>query len=229
MTIPGYDLITTLQYAAAVFESYTCRLTVVLANRLPLEEQTGTDLIYFNEKFRSFVMVQYKAMERENNETFFRLPDAQLTTELERMRALRSELMKCAVGSAKDEFRLSDNPFFLKLCSRIVFNPDDASLVPGMYIPLDYWDRLSTDPSIEGPKGGKAISYRNVGRYFDNTEFVSLVAKAWVGTTVSQSDVLEALIRTTVESGKAVAIGIKTDLPLSLPEPPEEDEELTNL
>lgn len=168
-------------------------------------------------------MVQYKAMKRENDETFFRLPDAQLMAEVDRMRALRSELTKCIVGPAKDEFRLSDNPFFLKLCPRIVFNPDDASLVPGMYIPLDYWDRLSTDPSIEGLKGGKSISYRNVGRYLDNTEFVSLVTKAWVGTTVSQSDVLSAVIRTTVETGKAVAIGIKTDL--APPEPLEGDDD----
>jgi hypothetical protein len=211
MTLPGHDMIRTLPYAAAVFDSDTCRLTVILANRLPLEEQTGTDLIYFNERFRSFVMVQYKAMERRDNETFLRLPDARLTVEVERMRALRTELAKYAVGSAKEEFRLSDNPFFLKLCSRIVFNPDDASLVPGMYIPLDYWDRLSADMSIEGPKGGKSVSYRNVGRYFDNTEFVSLVAKAWVGTTISQSDVLSAVMRTTLETGKAVAIGIKTD------------------
>lgn len=71
--------------------SPTCRLTILLANRLPLEEQTGTDLIYFNERFRSFLMVQCKVIKRENNETFFRLPDAQLTAEVDRMRALREE------------------------------------------------------------------------------------------------------------------------------------------
>ena len=38
------------------------RLTVIMANRLPLEQQTGADLIYFNEAYRSLVMVQYKAM-----------------------------------------------------------------------------------------------------------------------------------------------------------------------
>ena len=43
-----------------------------MANRLPLEQQTGADLIYFHEKYRSFVMVQYKAMERESGEEKFR-------------------------------------------------------------------------------------------------------------------------------------------------------------
>jgi hypothetical protein len=224
MVLPGHDLLRTLPCAAAVFESRTCRLTVLLANRQPLEEQTGTDLVYFNERFRSFVMVQYKAMERANDESFFRLPDAQLEAEIQRMRALQDDLAKCVVGPAKDEYRLTDNPFFLKLCPRIVFNPDDAGLIPGMYLPLGYWDRLSADPSLVGPRGGKSVSYRNVGRYMDNTEFVSLVAKAWVGTTVGQSNALSRVIRSTVETGKAVAIGIKTDLIPSVPQPSDSEE-----
>ena len=210
--LPGYDLIKTLPYPAAVFESYETRLTIVLANRLPLEEQTGTDLIYFNETFRSFVMVQYKAMEQENDEFVFRLPNEQLTLELDRMDILRNELMKWPTSVEKDGFRLNNNPFYLKLCPRIVFNPDDTSLIRGMYIPLDYWNILSKDSSIKGPRGGKVISYGNVGRYFDNTEFVKMVAKAWIGTTSNQTDVLENLIRSTIQSGKAVAIGVKTDL-----------------
>lgn len=210
--LPGYDLIKSLPYPAAVFESDKTRLTIVLANKLPLEEQTGTDLIYFNETFRSFLMVQYKAMEQENDKFVFRLPNKQLTLELDRMNTLRNELIKCPASVEKDGFRLNDNPFYLKLCPRIVFNPDDTSLVSGMYIPLDYWNTLSKDSSIEGPRGGKVISYENVGRYFDNTEFVTMVAKAWIGTTSNQTDILEGLIRSTIQSGKAVAIGVKTDL-----------------
>lgn len=210
---PGYDLISTLPYPAAVFESYKTRLTIVLANKLPLEEQTGTDLIYFNETFRSFVMVQYKAMKQENVGNVFRLSsDRNLPREIERMNTLRNKLMKCQKSVEKDGFRLNDNPFYLKLCPRIVFDPDDTRLVSGMYIPLDYWNILNEDSSIEGPRGGKVISYENVGRYFNNTEFVTMVAKAWVGTTSTQTDVLESLIRFTLESGKAVAIGVKTDL-----------------
>lgn len=210
--LPGYSLIKKLPCPAAVFESDETRLTIVLANRLPLEEQTGTDLIYFNETFRSFVMVQYKAMERENNEDVFRLPNEQLTLELDRMNTLRNELTKCPTSVEKDGFRLNDNPFYLKLCSRIVFNPDDTSLVQGMYIPLDYWNILSKDSSIKGPRGGKVISYRNVGRYFNNSEFVTMVARAWVGTTANQAEVLKRLISSTIQGGKAVAIGVKTDL-----------------
>jgi hypothetical protein len=45
--LPGYDLIKTFPYTAAVFEGDKARLTVVLANKLPLEEQTGSGLSHF--------------------------------------------------------------------------------------------------------------------------------------------------------------------------------------
>lgn len=213
LKFPGYDLIKTLPYPAAIFQGERTRLTIILANRLPLEEQTGTDLIYFNETFRSFVMVQYKAMERENDETVFRLPNRQLSDEVGRMNTLLTELRQCDGEIAKEGFRLNDNPFYIKLCPRIVLEPDDSKLVPGMYIPLDYWNALSIDPCLNGPRGGTVVSYGNVGRYMDNTEFASLVSKAWIGSTQNQSRVLEVIIRTTLESGKAIAIGVKTDIP----------------
>lgn len=214
MHLPGFDILKTYPYNAAVFESDSERLTVILANRLPLEEQTGTDLIYFNETFQSFVMVQYKAMEHENDENgvghaVFRFPSAQLTEEIKRMDTLLAQLKACTVNSAHDGFRLTDNPFFLKLCPRLVFNPDTIGLVPGMYLPLDYWKLLEKHPGTKGPRGGRRVTYENVGRHFDNSSFTTIVAKAWVGTTHSQSAVLKEAIRQTLETGKALAIAVK--------------------
>lgn len=214
--LPGFEVVKTYPYGAAVFESEETseRLTVILANRLPLEEQTGTDLIYFNETYQSFVMVQYKAMERKDRcngsaEAVYHLPNAQLKEELERMDRLLDALKACAPNADIGGFRLTENPFFLKLCSRLVFNPDDVGLVPGMYLPLDYWKLLENDPGIRGSRGGLRITYENAKRYFDNTSFTTMVSKAWVGTTPSQSQVLQDVIRTTLETGKAVAIAIK--------------------
>src|SRR5690606_37040234 len=156
--LPGFEVAKTYPYGAAVLESGETseRLTIILANRLPLEEQTGTDLIYFNETYQSFVMVQYKAMEREDRrnrpvEAVYRLPDAQLKEEIDRMDAVLGALKACAPNTAIAGFRLAENPFFLKLCPRLVFNPDDVGLVPGMYLPLDYWKLLENDPGIRGP------------------------------------------------------------------------------
>lgn len=228
--LPGFEVIKTYTYGAAVFESEATseRLTVILANRLPLEEQTGTDLIYFNETYQSFVMVQYKAMDREDRrngpaEAVFRLPDAQLKAEIDRMDAVLKALKACAPNADIGGFRLTENPFFLKLCPRLVFNPDDVGLVPGMYLPLDYWKLLENDPGIKGPKGGLRITYNNATRHFDNTSFTTVVSKAWVGTTPSQSQVLQDVIQATLETGKAVAIAIK---PKKSAESQTDDEEI---
>ena len=83
--IPGFDLIRSTKYSSSVFENNKTRLTVLLANRLPLEELLGTDLIYYNEDFKCFIMVQYKVMEKERDKFIFRLPNSQFSKEVSRM------------------------------------------------------------------------------------------------------------------------------------------------
>jgi len=211
--LPGYQAIKSTPHASVVFENTQSKLTVVLANRLPLEKQLGVDLIYYNETFSCFLMVQYKAMEEEGEEVVYRFPNAQLSEELDRMSVVLNELRKVSPNTEADGFRLSENPFFLKICPRLIFNPDNVGLVKGMYLPLDYWNLLSEHPTMVGPKGGKRLSYKNVRRYFDNTEFVTIASGGWVGTTIQQSKYLEAAIRSTLESGRAVvfAVNIQTD------------------
>lgn len=211
MTFPGHEFVRKTNYGAAIFQGEHHHLTVILVNRQPLENTLGTDLIYFNETFRAFVMVQYKAMEqdRTTKEAIFRLPNPLLADEIGRMDAALKRLRALNSEPILAGFRLNENPFFLKFCPRIQFDPDSSGLVKGMYIPLDYWRLLERDPALHGPRGGRTLSYRNVGRYLDNTSFATLVAKAWVGTSVTQSSVLEELIRSTLASGRAAAIGIR--------------------
>jgi hypothetical protein len=219
-SVPGFAAVTsTTQYSAKTFEDNpdnpTIRLTVIMANRLPLEEQTGADLIYFNETYRAFVMVQYKAMdERGDDGPEFRWQDGdQLAIEIQRMDDLLAELSKIAPDNDPDGYRLNSGPFFLKFCSRMVFNPDDKGLFPGIYLPLDLWKGLSTSGRLKGPKDGNLLSYANVGRRLSNTEFSGLVANAWVGTTIAQSALLERVIRGVLETGKTVTYAVKRRLP----------------
>jgi hypothetical protein len=71
-------------------------------------------------------------------------------------------------------------------------------------VPLDLWKVLNASGRLKGPKGGNALSYENVGRRLNNSEFVTLAANSWVGTTVAQSAALEGLIRSVLQSGKTV-------------------------
>lgn len=210
--LPGHEEIESSIHGATVFENSQSRLTVVLANRLPLEEQTGADLIYYNETFKCFLMVQYKAMEEEGGEAVFRFPNEQLTEEIRRMDGLLSILSAAGSNSEADGYRLNENPFFLKVCPRIVFNPDNVGLSTGMYLPLAYWKLLSEHSGLVGPRGGKFLSYRNVRRYFDNSEFINIASGGWVGTNILQSSILRDAIRTTLESGRAAVIAINEEL-----------------
>lgn len=219
--VPGFEAVRAYPFAAHVFENEDTRLTVILANKLPLEQQFGTDLIYYNETYRSFIMVQYKAMEREGvGKAEFRLPNAQLQAEIERMDRTLAALAEIPPDASRDGFRLHVGPFFLKLCGRHVFNPDDSGLFPGMYLPLDYWKRLVLDPATEGERGGRLVTFQNVGRKLSESEFIGLVAGAWVGTSVAQSQVLETIVREVLESGKAVTLAIRAPVAAEEPDDP---------
>lgn len=212
--VPGFQPIREVtHYGSKVFSSEqdpSVRLTVIMANRQPLEQQTGADLIYFNETYRSFVMVQYKAMEKRDEETEFRWQAKdQFCVEIARMDALLQKLRKEPSGNHPDGFRFTDNPFFLKFCPRVVFNPDDRGLFKGIYLPLDLWKRADATGRFTGKRGGKVLTYENVGRRINNSEFVTLVRGSWVGTSIEQSAVLGKLIRTVLETGKTATIAIR--------------------
>jgi hypothetical protein len=212
-TLPGFEAIKTLPFAAREFQSArdpSVRLTVLMANRLPLEEQTGADLIYYNETYQAFVMVQYKAMDHGSDPPGFRWqPEDQLAGEIKRMEVLLEELRALPADHAVASFRLNENPFFLKVCPRMVFNPDDKGLFPGMYLPLDFWRCLSSDDSTKGVRGGRVLTYQNAGRWLTNSDFVALVANAWIGTSVSQSALLQRVIETILDTGKTVTLAVK--------------------
>jgi hypothetical protein len=201
---------------AARFESDDVRLEVLVANRTPLEMQTGADLIYFNATYESFVFVQYKVMEKERDsdgvpQSIYRLPNAQLAAEIGRMNALHTRIESAGEPTNRHGFRLHDSPFFLKLCPRLVFNPDDVSLTPGMYFPLEQWRFIEKDSDLVGARGGRVVSYGNVGRYLDNTGFSGLVRDAWIGTTPQQAAISGPLIQTVMSEGKALVLAVKQD------------------
>lgn len=213
MNVPGYRYIMSIpNVAAARFQDDHTTLTVALANRLILESQTGTDLIYYNDTFKAFVMVQYKAMDDSHSEgAVFRFPQEDLDREVKKMNRLLAQIRKLKPSKERESFRFSDNPFFLKFCPRLQLEPDTSGLIKGMYLPLDYWILTESDPAMVGPRGGKRLTYSNVGRYLDNSAFATLVSRAWVGTTISQSALLESWIEQSLTDGKAVAFAIKRE------------------
>jgi hypothetical protein len=190
------------------------KVTVVMANRHALEEQTGADLIYFNEKYQSFILVQYKAFEKPSDKYEFRWKTGdQFAEELQRMDKMLEELSKAAPDIDPDGFRFSHNPFFLKFCPRITFRPDDKGMFPGLYIPHGLWKALTGSERLKGPKGGNLLTYENVGRRINKEEFVALVRSAWIGTTINQSAALEPVFREVLKLGRTVVFAVKRSPP----------------
>ncbi len=203
---PGFEAMEESVKGSIVFSSASETLTIVLANRDPLEQLTGADLIYYNDTYDSFVFVQYKALDDRYNNSY--RPDSQLEEELQRMESLLKYTGQGKITCC-DDFRLHGNPFFLKLCQRNDFEPESTELTMGMYIPLEYWNLLVETGQIEGPRGGMAATFDNVGRYLSNSEFATLVAKAWVGSNPAQSAMLNPLISETIQTGRAVVYAVK--------------------
>jgi hypothetical protein len=212
--LPGFDSVDDVtHYGTKMFakqEDPSVRLTVIMANRLPLEQQTGADLIYFNETYQSFVLVQYKAMKKRNERAEFRWQNGdQFTSEIARMDAILAELNKIQSREEPDSYRFSKNPFFLKFCPRVVFNPDDKGLFSGIYLPLELWKLAVASGRLRGESGGNVLTFENIGRRITNSDFVSLVSGSWVGTSIEQSAVLGSLIRKILASGRTVTFAIK--------------------
>ncbi|MGV3754273.1 MAG: hypothetical protein ACO1QS_02680 [Verrucomicrobiota bacterium] len=209
-TFPGFQKFQNHVSGAVRFRQNETVLTVLLVNRQPLEELTGTDLIYYNESYRAFVLVQYKAMEKDGEDFIYRLPNSDLNKEIERMKEVIATLKNKENPLAGHDYRLNTGAFYLKFCPRKIPQTAQPELIPGMYFPLEHWQILDGNGELVGDRGGKVLKMgngsppSNTSRYLNNSDFATLVGKAWIGTTSAQSEILEAVIQNTLQSGRSV-------------------------
>ncbi|MDH6465770.1 hypothetical protein M2302_005972 [Micromonospora sp. A200] len=181
------------------------RLFVMNANRTSVEKTLGVDVVYWNEHFDAFVLVQYKKMRPEGEGHERQLtyrPDANIEAELQRMRAVDEA---CAVQDG--DFRLLATPCWLKLCDPKPVVKDPSKLIGGMYFAREHFDHLLQN--CKGPRGGTRISYTNVDRYFNNTMFVDLVRDGWIGSRGGGSALVQTAIQESLQSGHAVLVGVQ--------------------
>ena len=182
-------------------------LYVIYVNRNALEKTTGVDLIYFNEVFNSFVLVQYKLMkDRSEDGSFIYRPDGQLVKELQRMDEFVSLYYQKKEISCHEDYRLCDDGFMLKFIPNNGVQPATSELIKGMYVTREYMHFLMSNNGPKGKQGGKVINFNNSPRYLTNTEFSNFVNRGWIGTKGIQSEALKYLIKQYYESGNAVLV-----------------------
>lgn len=195
-------------YPAKSFKNGDTKLTIILANKLPLEHQLGTDLIYVNETLKSVTFVQYKMFKGLDGEGGYR-PDAQLGEEIARMDAALATINGVATDETCDGYRFSFDPFFFKFCKKLL-TYDENGHVPGIYIPLSYWKRFTETPTVKGKRGGKVIYKETFGRrYFTPTHFIDMVGRGWIGTNTLQTDLLIPYLKSMIEGKKGIVLAVE--------------------
>lgn len=214
---PGFEVlkseVSSLITGVVQFESQDGdKLTVINANRKPMEKAMGVDLIYFNRRFESWTMIQYKMMDQRSEEhsSFYYNPNQKShDDELQRLIKLRNLIEKEISPVALSNFRFSNCSLFFKLCKKIELKMDDHSLAPGMYIPLDQWELLLNDKSTLGSKGGRQFGYHTLHkRYMTKETFVSLIQCGFIGTNGNASHKIALFIDDAIKKGKSVMYAI---------------------
>ena len=195
------------------------QLTIINVNRLPLEKTMGVDLIYYFHKFDSYILVQYKRMLQERNNTTYRLNDESYKSEISRMNELEQIFsnnlqMSLPKNNQPSDYKLNQCAFYFKLCPAKITDINSMEMIKGMYIPLDYWKILIASEQTLGAKGGRVMTFENVDRYFNNTLFIDLVQNGWVGSPIKDSKIITEIIRQAMESGRSVILSsLKTIYP----------------
>lgn len=196
------------------FEQGSRKLSVVYANRNSLETTLGVDLIYFNEAFNQFVLVQYKLMREESGQQVYR-PDDQFREELSRMDAFNSRYVDGESPTKDSEIRLNADGFFFKLVPNRGLVAASGELSRGMYLPREYVHFLVGPHGPVGSRGGCVVNFENATRYLSNSEFISNVRLGRIGTYGSVSTLISNVIRAYYETGRGVVIAHETDTNVS--------------
>lgn len=209
-TFPGMEIARRDVVGSLVLRAGEECLTILNCNRQPLEHTLGVDLIYYNHGFDSFVLVQYKRMTdgADGSPEYYPNGDRSHATELQRMTST-AEMLRAlprADRASTREFRLSGQPFYLKLCESKARSPIDSGMVSGMYVPLGLWHRMLKSPESRGARGGVRITWENCKRRFNNSEFTNLLRHGWIGSAAGQSDALSQIIEGVLSNGRMLIL-----------------------
>lgn len=179
------------------------RMSIFYADKEQLERQTGTDLIYYRHHRPGFILVQYKRMRTiANNREATYYPDDQLRKELTRFKALP----RAATARHPNEWRLTEESFYVKLVADDLARPVANKLVRGMYLPGSLVDLLlASGDRDEIPRGW---SSKNLTTYLSNEEFLQLAKQGYVGTRGATTDEITRLIQSAFTEDKGVIVAV---------------------
>ena len=172
----------------AIYRNESEELIIYTANKNPLENLLGVDLIYINNIQKNMVMVQYKMLEKEGDSWIFRDNNHQLRDEAERMNSIKEILN----DNSQNEYRLNPSPFFLRFIKRQSSGNNPISFC----ISLDHYQQIMNQPVTLGTRGGRRIGYDEMQKhYIGKSELEGLIRSGYVGTYSQDTDNIHEIIR----------------------------------
>lgn len=170
------------------------RITVTYADKEKLEEVTGTDLVYYRTHQPGYVLVQYKRMTptTDGSDEYYR-PNDDLNGEIARMRKIMPRSPDWLHTPA--DYRLSPEPFYLKLVDSQVSRREAHKLAVGMYFPLALFEAMLKSEDYRGRRGRPVIRKRSAPKHLSNDLFVQLLKGGWIGTAGKSTEDMTSMIR----------------------------------
>lgn len=163
--------------ATRVYTDGRVTVTLLCVDNSDVEKHTGVDLVYYFEPYDSFVMIQYKRMTQGvyTPDTRCHEQTGRMSSAFDQMYAHTSDFLH------ESDYRLSTNPFYLKVCEGQAPIEYSETLIEGMYFPLEHWQKILDHRRSKGDS--LHISRQSAPRWLSNTEFVDIAKKGWVGST----------------------------------------------
>ena len=200
--LPGFKAIGPDITGRFVHHRHNERVVIYVANRNPLEEMMGVDLIYINEVVGNIIMIQYKMLDYENSsngsEWVFR-PDQQFKKEVKRMKIPR-------LPKKQKDYRLNSNPFFFKFICRKSIGENIRSFV----ISLEHLKQHLKSPEAKGKRGGVRLTYKSLrGAYLRQSDTVGLLRSGYVGTYSEETEALTKIFDCVAKGDRNIVVAWK--------------------
>lgn len=183
---------------------------VHVVDQTPIETALGIDLIIYSTCYDSFLLLQYKKMDRDGTSWSYHVsPSSNIHQQLHRMNAFRSAAATVTpVPATLWSYRLNDGPFYFKFCEQ--FRPDarDESLVPGITMSEAHLREFLALPEAKGLSGGMFVGYGNCPRYLNNTEFIQLARVGWIGAGPQSISLLKQVLEANAKGGRSAMLAV---------------------
>lgn len=165
-------------------------LSIYCANKTNVEHLAGVDLVYIDNIHKNIAMVQYKMLEKENEQWIFR-HDNQIKEEIKRMKNITS-CLRNEENLHENEYRINSNPFFLRFIKRKL---DNSNQVSSFAIPLAHYEKLMNLDITTGSRGGKRLDFEMMNKhYLTKSGLEALIKSGYIGTYSSDTEELEKVI-----------------------------------